>query len=483
VEKTGGSNLPPAARKWVAQNRRLIELVASHVRREGAWPQRTALQRKMLNSPKPVALAPIFAEMPRIVGFVRGPDDQIVLTLFGLAETLAGRPLVDAFVDCLRVAAARYREDEHASMRRADIEPLALEPAERLALAEILLREAPFLGSGQGGHGEDWGREVTEDIVRYWDDRTADDYLRRRSTELRSNPLFGWPGLESASGESRSGEVPDESVERGPGAVPPWAPIFLSIIVALSAVFSLVLGVPRPFVVGSLAMAFAGALVWRRGFRWPPGLVQLALVLAAGVLGAGIALMIQRDSHNSVSPRPTRTQAAVAGYVSFTTHRAMDWLRDPTVHQPSVQYFEAHFSALDPQRPHKFDIRQANVVVDVPTLVQRAPELSGVLLRVRGKLAQSSEVAAYRKATSWALILREPGVPRMIAVCRVPLARGDEDAYQPGNTIHANGVLLADGGVPRADGKGSVRVAYLACASVAKTIARIGIVLPRKSRK
>ena len=36
------------------------------------------------------------------------------------------------------------------------------------ATSEVLLREAPFLGSGTSDHHGNWQREVREDIARYW---------------------------------------------------------------------------------------------------------------------------------------------------------------------------------------------------------------------------------------------------------------------------------------------------------------------------
>jgi hypothetical protein len=487
VVVTATSDLPSDAQEWIKNHRALLDAVAENLCRDGEWPRRTALQRESLARDEPVALAPIFAAMPRLVGHVHSPDERVVLTLFGLAETAAGRRLLDAFVRCLRMAATRYRDEADPRMRGADLDELPLTAAERSALAEILLREAPFLGSGHGAHDEDWEREITEDVVRYWGDVTADDYLRRRARELRSNPYFGWRPATADRGDDARGRtgVTDGGLlgEGDPrtGGLPAAVTLFVLIVTGLAGVSSLIAGFPLPLAFGALCAAAAAAYVWRGGYASSRAPVALLLVVGAGMIGAAGTLLAERQLGADEAQRPERAEAVVGGYVSFT-RQSMDWLRDPTVHQPSVAYFRTNFAALDPQRPHKFNISDAQLVVDVPTLVQRAPELSGLLLRVRGELAQSSAVAAYRRATSWALILHDPQVPRMIAVCRVPLARGEEDAYEPGDTIHATGVLLADGGVPRADGEGSERVAYLACASVAKTVARFDLV-PRRREK
>jgi hypothetical protein len=485
VVVTATSDLPPHAQEWIKSHRRLLDVVAEHLCRDGEWPRRAALRRESLAWDTPVALAPIFAAMPRLVGHVHS-DERVVLTLFSLAETAAGGRLLNAFIHCLWIAVTRYRDEADPRMRHADLDGLPLAPPERSALAEILLREAPFLGSGHGTHNENWEREITEDVVRYCGDVTPGDYLRRRARELQSNSYFGWPpATEDRGGDARGrARVTDGRLladgDPRTGGVPAAVTIFVLIVSGLTGVSSLIAGFPRPLAVGALCAAAAAAIVWRGGYA--SSRAWVALVVAAGVIGAAGTLLVQRQRADEAQ-RPERAEAVVGGYVSFTRQRAMDWLRDPTVHRPSVEYFRRHFPALDPRRPHKFDLSDAKVLVDVPTLVQRAPEFSGVLLQVRGALASSSAVAAYRRAISWAFILHDPEVEGMIAVCRVPLARGEESAFQPGDTIHATGVLLADGGVLRADRAGSLRVAYVACASVAKTVARIDIVIPRRRKK
>jgi hypothetical protein len=205
----------------------------------------------------------------------------------------------------------------------------------------------------------------------------------------------------------------------------------------------------------------------------------------AGFIGGfaafGVTQLLNASANpGRAHPPSTRADRIVSDYVAVT-RRALDWRQPPTIHQPSVAYFKTHLSSLDPETPHKFKVPAAAVSTDVFSLIQRAPQLSGTLLRVTGRLAQPPlQVQVHERASSWAFFLRDPGVPRVLAVCRVPLARGDEEGYSVGDVVHANGLLLADGATERIDGKGVERVAYLACGAVAK---RVGLVTIRGRRR
>lgn len=77
-------------------------------------------------------------------------------------------------------------------LRSADLSDVGLSGTAERALGEILLREAPFLGSGTGTHDGDWEREVDEAIVRYWRAESVDEFLALRANELRQSPQLGW---------------------------------------------------------------------------------------------------------------------------------------------------------------------------------------------------------------------------------------------------------------------------------------------------
>ncbi len=125
--------------------------------------------------------------IPKPLGFRQG--ERLVLTLFGLRLIPEAAPLLEAFVQTLRVAAARYADpdDPNPILSDCDVPGGA-------AVQEIVWREAPFVGSTVPAlDDQQRAREVDRAIARYLDVETIDDYLRQRRDELRSSPLWNWP--------------------------------------------------------------------------------------------------------------------------------------------------------------------------------------------------------------------------------------------------------------------------------------------------
>lgn len=203
--------LPEDARAWAREHRELLEVIVEELLHMGAWPSVKALTRKSARGNQPIALSCVLGTMPKPLGFVDHYPDRVVLLVFGLRMTHAGHKLLAGFLATLRLAADRYGgEEERPSITRDDAaRGTVLEDPYVRALSEILLREAPFLGSGSGGLEEHWSREVTDDIVRYWDARTAEDYLRLRADELRGSPQLGWQPvlLDPPAGATPAGPV------------------------------------------------------------------------------------------------------------------------------------------------------------------------------------------------------------------------------------------------------------------------------------
>jgi hypothetical protein len=144
--------LPEDSITWATEHSELMELIVGELLRTGEWPTSSALSRDLARQGRPVPLSSIAREMPKPLGFLENQDSRIVLLLFGLRLTTAGQVLLDGFFELLTTARERYGgEQEPPSITRADVTE-----AHADALSEIVLREAPFLGSGTGGPKEDW---------------------------------------------------------------------------------------------------------------------------------------------------------------------------------------------------------------------------------------------------------------------------------------------------------------------------------------
>ena len=209
--------LPDEVLDWADRHRDLLELVVKRLVASGQWPPIGELTRDLAREGRAVPLSMIFHGMPKTLGFVESQPRRIVLLLFGLRLTDAGEPLLSGFAAVLRTAVERFQGDGEPPVMTRDDLPARDSPdgTYRRALSEILLREAPFLGSGTGGPDDDWSREVTEDVVRYWDATSAEDYLQVRARELFAAALPGWPSLDVPPG-SVSEEPADSQVNPDP---------------------------------------------------------------------------------------------------------------------------------------------------------------------------------------------------------------------------------------------------------------------------
>jgi hypothetical protein len=217
--------LPDEAIAWAREHRALLELVVEELLATGSWPELNATTRKLAREGKPIPLERVLNEMPRPLGFLdHGPDRRIVLLLYGLRMTHAGHKLLAGFSAALNTAKERYAAEgnEDPVLSRADISQGAVDTGSYVnALGEILIREAPFLGGGPGTAQEDWTKEVTSNIVQYWDAVDAETYLRMRAEELKVIPQFGWspPASFSARIAAASTDEEEEMVTGSSGSL------------------------------------------------------------------------------------------------------------------------------------------------------------------------------------------------------------------------------------------------------------------------
>jgi hypothetical protein len=206
--------LPEEVLAWADEHRDVLELIAGELRREGTWPTSATLTRRLARENRPIPLTSLLSGMPKPLGFVENYPGRIVLLLHGLRLTSAGRSLVEGFFAVLQIAKERYQGDEDPPLLTRD--QLARVPAPddawSRALSEIVVREAPFLGTGSGTADEAWSFEITDLVVHYWDAESADDYLRIRANELRMSPQFGFGPPREPVTERPSAPLPADDV-------------------------------------------------------------------------------------------------------------------------------------------------------------------------------------------------------------------------------------------------------------------------------
>jgi hypothetical protein len=187
--------LPEEAVAWARRHLELLERVVEDLLETGRWPEVNVLSRRLAREGAPIDVRSLGAQMPKLLGFLQPNPERIVLLLFGLRMTHTGQKLLGGFAAMLRLAVERYAGDDNPpAITRADAARGTVNDDPYVtALSEIVLREAPFLGSGSGGPEEGWTREVTSDVTRYWHAVNAEDYLRIRAEELMRSPQFGRP--------------------------------------------------------------------------------------------------------------------------------------------------------------------------------------------------------------------------------------------------------------------------------------------------
>jgi hypothetical protein len=88
--------LPEPSRAWALEHRALMERVAEELVGTGAWPPIGELTRELARERRPLPVRSIVWNMPKPLGFVESDPERVVLTLFGLRVTRAGRGLLTA---------------------------------------------------------------------------------------------------------------------------------------------------------------------------------------------------------------------------------------------------------------------------------------------------------------------------------------------------------------------------------------------------
>jgi predicted KAP-like P-loop ATPase len=185
----------------------VFERVYAHRRTSGEWPVRAQLQRELARDGVDANVREIVMQAAPYAG-IESPDERVLLTVRGLGQLPAARPLLDAYIRALNAIVDRYTDTEaEARYGSDDVKGMNLEPDLERELSELLRRDHFAFGSG-GGDEESWSFEISEHVVKARDVRTVEDLMALRFGE--SPP---------AQEEDRDAVAPDP-LETEPGAMP-----------------------------------------------------------------------------------------------------------------------------------------------------------------------------------------------------------------------------------------------------------------------
>lgn len=133
---------------------------------------------------------------------------RATLTVHGIAHCREGRQVLEDVVRVTQFAYGKYRRDGiEAKLSRADVADLLGDDPLRITKASALVQWLPWSGSGSGGPGDDWAREITSQIRAFKDVRTVEDLLA--ATPRPPTILRGTAVRPSAGAAERDARLPD----------------------------------------------------------------------------------------------------------------------------------------------------------------------------------------------------------------------------------------------------------------------------------
>ncbi len=199
----------------------VLERAYAHLHADGTWPSQDVLQRELASEHHDVLIREVVMQVAAFAS-IASPNDQVRLTLRGLAAVPAARPLVDAYLRALRSIIARYRDLQvEARYSTGDVKELGLDSIIERELLQLLRDDAWAFGSG-GGDDDGWSFEISPVVLAASDVQTIEEFIavrfgeRVRNEELaagpQTEPLSSTPGATPAIDPDRPITDPTEDL-------------------------------------------------------------------------------------------------------------------------------------------------------------------------------------------------------------------------------------------------------------------------------
>jgi hypothetical protein len=184
--------LTPTLRAWVGHHGAALDAIVAAFVRDNAWPDPVELERGLRAEGDPAGVLAAVTTMPRALGWRDHSPSRVTLTLFGLACVPRARSLLEALLNTMWVALARFDDPSvPAILSRGDVATeLGLDDDAMNVLSLILLGPGNFFLAGGNANLDEWRLAIDERVVLYQDVDGVDGLIRQLAAErLNSPPL------------------------------------------------------------------------------------------------------------------------------------------------------------------------------------------------------------------------------------------------------------------------------------------------------
>jgi hypothetical protein len=319
--------LSPQDRDWLQRHGYFLDAVWAQFARSGSWPDPIEIQRELRAADPSRRVTTALDQMPPALATRDYAPPRLMLSIFGLGCCEEARGLLGHYLEVARLALRRFDSPKLPNrLTRADIvEELGLGEVEADRLSRVLMRDAPFLGSGQSTI-ESWDREIDPRVEEFEDIETTEGLLAFLAAQRRVGvqrdlasgpvPLSAAPlqyealpqhQIRTRPPPARAGDAPTD-MQTG---LATWAPVVSALAAVLTLLFSVF---PSPSIPGlALLGLFIGLTLALVGPQHRPRLA-IAGVAILVVTGAGIGALLEQQPntpHNYFVISTGRTDALI----------------------------------------------------------------------------------------------------------------------------------------------------------------------------
>lgn len=292
--------LSPRDRDWVVRNQYFLEAIWDRFEKSGEWPDPVDVLRELRAADPSRRVNTALAEMPAALARREYAPPRVILSIFGLACCTGAQLLLYQYLDVSRLALQRFDSPQlpNRLSRNDVVTKLGLDEDEADRLSQVLMSDAPFLGSGDS-NTKSWDREVDPRAEEFEDIKDTEALIAFLSSQRRiAVERVATPGLPFSPSDTQQAGV-SAAVPEGLGQTPSGqstsdfhiSSSIWTTVSGLATVASLVVTVMQsPSVLG--VAIFGGLLGLTVGLFWTLSRRFIAILALIGV-GLGVIAGVQ----------------------------------------------------------------------------------------------------------------------------------------------------------------------------------------------